>query len=90
MNKPTTTDGIESQSSTNYVGHFLLTNLIMPTIFGATQGSRITNVSSSTHHMADIRIHDWNIEDGAAYSPWEANGAAKSASILFAVALIQD
>ena len=41
-----TVDGIESQFGTNYIGHFLLTNLIMPKILAAGPGSRIVNVSS--------------------------------------------
>ena len=57
-----TVDGIESQFGTNYIGHFLLTNLIMPKILAAGPGSRIVNVSSSAHRMSDIRLKDWNFE----------------------------
>lgn len=56
-----TVDGIESQFGTNYVGHFLLTNLIMNRLI-AGQGARIVNVSSSAHQMADVQLDDWNFE----------------------------
>ena len=104
-----TVDGIESQFGTNYVGHFLLTNLLMEKILAAGSGSRIVNVSSSGHRMADVRLDDWNfevdsiflfyrtgetvlltvvvVENGALYHPWKAYGQAKTATILFTVAL---
>ena len=56
-----TVDGIESQFGTNYVGHFLLTNMIMNRLIGG-QGARIVNVSSSAHQMADVELDDWNFE----------------------------
>ena len=49
-----TVDGIESQFGTNYIGHFLLTNLIMPKILAAGPGSRIVNVSSVGYFFAAI------------------------------------
>lgn len=56
-----TADGIESQFGTNYMGHFLLTNLIMERLI-AGQGARIVNVSSSGHRMSDVQLDDWNFE----------------------------
>ena len=56
-----TADGIESQFGTNYLGHFLLTNLIMPRLLAAGH-ARIVNVSSSAHRMSDVRLDDWNFE----------------------------
>ena len=63
-----TVDGIESQFGTNYVGHFLLTNLIMPKIVAAGPGSRVVHVSSSAHRMSDIRLKDWNFEVRSSYA----------------------
>lgn len=54
-----TADGIESQFGTNYIGRFLLTNLIMEKLI-AEQGGRIVNVSSSGHRMSDVQLDDWN------------------------------
>ncbi|KAL2047971.1 hypothetical protein ABVK25_011142 [Lepraria finkii] len=84
-----TVDGIESQFGTNHIGHFLLTNLIMPEMFNAGHGARIVNISSLAHRLADVRLDDWNFEDGAVYNPLVAYGAAKTANILFSLALTQ-
>ena len=56
-----TVDGIESQFGTNFIGHFLLTNLIMERLI-ASQGARIVNVSSSAHRMSDVQLDDINFE----------------------------
>ena len=56
-----TADGIESQFGTNYIGHFLLTSLIMEKLI-AGESARIVNVSSSAHRMADVQLDDWNFE----------------------------
>lgn len=82
-----TLDGIESQFGTNHIGHFLLTNLILDKILAAGEGARIVNVSSSAHEMSDVRFDDWNFEDGKSYVPWAAYGQAKTANILFSLAL---
>ena len=57
-----TVDGIECQFGTNHVGHFLLTNLIMPKILAAGPGGRIVNVSSVSHQVADVNLDDYNYE----------------------------
>lgn len=82
-----TVDGIESQFGINYLGHFLLTNLIMPKILAAGPGARIVSVSSSTHRMADIYLDDLTYASGRPYTPFQAYGEAKTAIILFSLAL---
>lgn len=62
-----TADGIESQFGTNYIGHFLLTNLIMERLV-AGQGAKIVNVSSSAHRMSDVQLDDWNFQVCRIYS----------------------
>ncbi|KAM3716655.1 Retinol dehydrogenase [Dirofilaria immitis] len=47
-----TKDGYEMTWQTNYLGHFLLTELLLPLIKKSPNG-RIINVSSSLHKMAD-------------------------------------
>merc|ERR1712192_378898 len=44
-----TEDGFEMQIGTNHLGHFLLTNLVMPLVKKAAPGARIVNVSSLAH-----------------------------------------
>lgn len=56
-----TADGFETHFATNYLGHFLLTRLLLETLVHSGKDesySRILNVSSSAHHAADLRLHD--------------------------------
>lgn len=50
-------DGIEMHLATNYVGHFLFTNLIMPKILAGTN-KRIVNVTSLAAFVSPIRFSD--------------------------------
>eukprot|EP01112_Ceratiomyxa_fruticulosa_P016627 TRINITY_DN505_c0_g1_i1.p1 TRINITY_DN505_c0_g1~~TRINITY_DN505_c0_g1_i1.p1 ORF type:complete len:342 (-),score=71.47 TRINITY_DN505_c0_g1_i1:486-1511(-) len=70
MDIPTRTvseEGIEMHFATNYVGHFLFTNLILPKLKSAALknpkgATRIINVSSSGHKLSPVRFSDWNFE----------------------------
>lgn len=79
-----TKNGIESQFATNHVGHFLLTELLMPALLKSEQ-ARIVNTSSVGHNMAPrpegIRFKTMNEEKGM--GPWERYGQSKLANILF-------
>lgn len=58
-----TEDGFESQFAINYLGHFLLTHLLLPQLKAAgTQdlNARIVNVSSCAHRLGDINFDDIN------------------------------
>ncbi|KAI2469538.1 retinol dehydrogenase 13 [Annulohypoxylon bovei var. microspora] len=79
--------GYELTLSSNHLGHFLLTNLIMPKILAAGPGSRIVNVSSQGHRITAFRFEDYNFSGGAAYDGWSAYGQSKTANILFSVEL---
>jgi len=79
-------DGIESQFATNYISHFLLTNLLIPKIL-TSEYPRVVNVSSSAHGMSSVRFDDINFKDGQDYDRWAAYGQSKTASILFSVGL---
>jgi NAD(P)-dependent dehydrogenase (short-subunit alcohol dehydrogenase family) len=59
-----TKDGIECQFGTNYIGHFLFTNLIMPKLLaGGRDGcARIINVSSKGYVHSPVRLDDYNFE----------------------------
>ena len=65
--KPTlSSDGIELMFATNHLGHFLLTNLLMPKLIAAAKtapaaGSvRIINLSSSGTYVSPLRASDIN------------------------------
>ncbi|KAI0839228.1 retinol dehydrogenase 13 [Hypoxylon sp. FL0890] len=79
--------GYEMQLSSNHLGHFLLTNLIMPKILAAGPGARIVNVSSKGHRISPFRFSDYNFSEGKEYDPWSGYGQSKTANILFSVEL---
>lgn len=79
--------GYEMQLSSNHLGHFLLTNLIMSKVLAAGPGSRIVNVTSRGHRVGPFRFDDYNFSDGKEYEPWTAYGQSKTANILFSVEL---
>jgi NAD(P)-dependent dehydrogenase (short-subunit alcohol dehydrogenase family) len=72
-----TVDGFESQIGTNHLGHFLLTNLLLPKV---TQ--RVVTVSSLMHYLGYISIKDLNWRSRP-YSAWLAYGQSKLANLLF-------
>lgn len=79
-----TPEGIEMQFGVNHIGHFLLTNLLVPKM---GRGSRVVCVSSAGHSMSGIRFEDVNFKNGKEYDTWESYGQSKSANILFAMEL---
>lgn len=98
-NAPTTTDdGFEIQFGTNYIGHFLLTRLLLPTLrrtaTATTSASqeqpdvRIITVSSSGSAMAPSSLADMTSTPSLLESStWTRYGASKAANILFAAEL---
>ncbi|TSA87192.1 SDR family NAD(P)-dependent oxidoreductase [Deinococcus detaillensis] len=79
-----TADGFEMQFGTNHLGHFLLTELLMPALLAAP--SRVVALSSIGHRRSDILLDDLNLERRP-YDKWEAYGNAKTANALFALGL---
>lgn len=77
-----TVDGFELQVGTNHLGHFALTNLLLPKIT-----DRVVVVASGAHRMGKIRLDDLNWEQPGAYKPWTAYGQSKLANLLFALEL---
>ncbi|MBO0679360.1 SDR family NAD(P)-dependent oxidoreductase [Mycolicibacterium sp. S2-37] len=72
-----TVDGFESQIGTNHLGHFALTNLLLPKIT-----DRVVTVSSFMHIFGRINIDDLNWK-ARPYSAWPAYGQSKLANLLF-------
>ena len=92
MNTPQskTHDGFEMQLGTNHLGHFLLTELLLPALQKGAP-SRIVNVSSCLHDMAQgfegrIDFDDPNFERRK-YEGWEAYAQSKLANVLHAKSL---
>jgi NAD(P)-dependent dehydrogenase (short-subunit alcohol dehydrogenase family) len=72
-----TADGFELQFGTNHLGHFALTNLLLPQVTG-----RVVTVSSDAHRGGAIDFDDLNWERKR-YRPWRAYGQSKLANLLF-------
>ena len=69
-----TADGVELTMATNYVGHFLLTNLLMPKVIAAAKSSpkgqvRIVNLASSGIVVSGVRFSDLLYEKPASELP---------------------
>jgi len=72
-----TADGFESQIGTNHLGHFALTNLLLPKLT-----DRVVSVSSMAHWPGRIDFEDLNWKNRR-YSPWLAYSQSKLANLLF-------
>ncbi|KAI0097511.1 hypothetical protein GGR51DRAFT_578053 [Nemania sp. FL0031] len=81
-----TVDGVESQFATNYLGHFLLTNLLLEKTV-KLDGARIVNTTSTGGIEGEVDFDDVNFKDGETYIPVAAYAQSKVAMMLFSVAL---
>jgi NAD(P)-dependent dehydrogenase (short-subunit alcohol dehydrogenase family) len=72
-----TAEGFELQFGTNHLGHFALTNLLLPHVTG-----RVVTVSSSAHRSGAIDFDDLQWERRE-YKAWRAYGQSKLANLLF-------
>ncbi|KAI1119926.1 hypothetical protein F5Y10DRAFT_145826 [Nemania abortiva] len=81
-----THDGIESQFAINYLGHFLLTNLLLEKSV-KMDGARVINTTSTGGAGGDVNFDDVNFQDGKTYVPIAAYAQSKVAMMLFSVAL---
>lgn len=75
-----TVDGFEMTWATNYLSHFLLTNLLLD-LLKASAPSRIVNVSSGLHGRARLDFDDLQLKRN--YSMYRAYDNSKLAIILF-------
>jgi NAD(P)-dependent dehydrogenase (short-subunit alcohol dehydrogenase family) len=75
-------DNWESQFGVNHIGHFVLTNELLPLLLAA-EGSRVVSLSSIAHRRSDVLWDDINFES-TPYEKWTAYAQAKTANALFA------
>jgi NAD(P)-dependent dehydrogenase (short-subunit alcohol dehydrogenase family) len=80
-----TAQGLDTQLGTNHLGHFVLTARLIPQLL-AGKPARIVNLSSAGHRLSPFRFEDPFFEKDD-YDKWNAYGQAKTANILFSVAL---
>jgi NAD(P)-dependent dehydrogenase (short-subunit alcohol dehydrogenase family) len=72
-----TGDGFETQLATNHLGHFALTNLLLPRL-----SDRVVVISSDVHARGEVVLDDLNWERRV-YKPFGAYAASKLANLLF-------
>lgn len=78
LDRRTTTNGLEMQFGVNHIGHFLLTNLLLPSM---REGSRIVNVASGAHKVGKIHFDDINLTRN--FNVIKAYSQSKLANVLF-------
>jgi NAD(P)-dependent dehydrogenase (short-subunit alcohol dehydrogenase family) len=76
-----TADGFELQFGTNHLGHFALTNLLLPHVT-----DRVVTVSSGMHRQGSIALDDLNWENRS-YNATKAYAQSKLANLLFTLEL---
>ncbi|MFE0470069.1 oxidoreductase [Streptomyces sp. NPDC058947] len=76
-----TADGFETHFGTNHLGHFALTNLLLPKIT-----DRVVTIASNAHKSATLDLTDPNWERRRYRSP-AAYGQSKLANLLFTLEL---
>ncbi|MBK7409419.1 MAG: SDR family oxidoreductase [Saprospirales bacterium] len=78
----TTEDGFELQVGVNYLGHFLLTRLLLDRLKQAPEG-RVIHLSSSAHYGGKIDFERFRADKGR-YKGMPAYAQSKLANVLFA------
>ena len=81
-----TQQGFEMQIGVNHLSHFLLTQLLLPTLI-ETGESRVITVSSMLHQKGAIDFESFR--GGDRYSAQKAYGQSKLANVLFALELAE-
>jgi len=76
-----TVDGFELQFGTNHLGHFALTNLLLPSIT-----DRVVTLSSLMHRVGGISMQDLNWRQRP-YNAERAYGQSKLANLVFTLEL---
>jgi len=79
-----TKDGFELQFGINYLGHFLLTGLLLEPLKNAAE-ARVVSLSSLAHKWGDIYFEDLQFQNN--YDKQKAYGQSKLACLMFAYEL---
>ena len=77
-----TADGFERQFGTNHLGHFALTNLLLPHIT-----DRVVTLSSRAHQWDRGRMYFDNLDLAGNYTPTRAYAQSKLSNLLFTAEL---
>ena len=58
-------DGVEMHLATNFLGHFLLTSLLLSQLKAARNGSRVVNITSAGFVLTPFRFSDYNFNSSS-------------------------
>jgi len=81
-----TEDGMEIHFQTNYLGHFLLTSLLLDLLKAAPDGARIINVTASAYRLGQLDLNDLQYETRE-YKPGAAYAQSKLSVLLMTLYL---
>ena len=87
-----TKQGFEQQIGVNHIGHFYLTQFLLPSLKAAgtpEHPARLVAVSSLAHTFGAIDLEDLNYEKTRKYGAWSSYGQSKLANILFVKELVR-
>ncbi|XP_061573779.1 retinol dehydrogenase 12 [Cololabis saira] len=76
-----TEDGLETQLAVNHLGHFLLTNMLLP-LLRSSAPSRVVTVASVAHRGGVVHLEDLNFSRRP-YSRLQSYQQSKLANVLF-------
>ena len=79
-----TQDGYELQFGTNVLGHFALTQRLLPLLERA-ESARVVNVASVAHKRGRFQFHDLHWENS--YDPMKSYAQSKLANLVFSLEL---
>ncbi len=74
-------DGFELQLATNYLGHFALAGLLLPSLLAAPS-PRVVSLSSNAHKRGQLYLEDFQQERG--YKPFKSYSQTKLAMLVYA------
>jgi protochlorophyllide reductase len=81
-----TLDGFERQFGINHLGHFALTQALLPLLRGRAD-ARVVTVTSGAQYFGRISFDD--LQGERRYERWQAYGQSKLANVMFALELQQ-
>jgi NAD(P)-dependent dehydrogenase (short-subunit alcohol dehydrogenase family) len=63
-NRVITNNGLEAHLATNFLGHFILTSLLLPQLKAASPKARVVNIVSGGFYVQPFRFSDYNFDGG--------------------------